>query len=99
MVYVPPDDIWIVVAGFLVSFVLAVALGANDVANSFATSVGSKVLTLRQACILGSIFEVAGAVLLGKFIYFLYQLKTPQLQIYFIKFGVVHIYVVFTGKV
>ena len=41
---VPDDQIWIVTLGFVVSFILAFALGANDVANSFATSVGSKVL-------------------------------------------------------
>lgn len=65
MVYIPDEQIWIVVAAFIISFILAFALGANDVANAFSTSVGSKVLTLRQACVLGSIFETLGAVLLG----------------------------------
>jgi len=60
-----PNVLWIVISGFIVSFVLAFGVGANDVANSFGTSVGSKVLTIRQACILATIFEIAGAVLIG----------------------------------
>ncbi|GFR22542.1 sodium-dependent phosphate transporter 1-A [Trichonephila clavata] len=57
--------VWIVVFSFLVAFFLAFGVGANDVANSFGTSVGSKVLTLRQACILATIFEILGALLMG----------------------------------
>ncbi|XP_052763103.1 sodium-dependent phosphate transporter 2-like [Mya arenaria] len=60
-----PDWLWIVIVGFIVAFVLAFGIGANDVANSFGSSVGAKVLTLKQACILGSIFEILGAVLIG----------------------------------
>ena len=59
------DYLWIVIVGFIVAFVLAFGIGANDVANSFGTSVGAKVLTLRQACIIASIFECAGAILIG----------------------------------
>lgn len=55
------------IAGFFVSFVLAFGVGANDVANSFGTSVGSRVLTLRNACILATIFEVLGAILIGEY--------------------------------
>ena len=61
------DVVWIVVFGFLVSFILACGLGANDVSNSFGTSVGSKVLTIRQACSIATVAESAGAVLIGKY--------------------------------
>ena len=63
---IPSNQIWIVVVGSILAFILAFGMGANDVPNSFGTSVGSKVLTLREAFILASIFETAGAVLLGK---------------------------------
>lgn len=61
------EVVWIVVLSFIVAFFLAFGVGANDVANSFGTSVGSGVLTLRQACILATIFEMLGALLMGKF--------------------------------
>ncbi|XP_033727314.1 LOW QUALITY PROTEIN: sodium-dependent phosphate transporter 1-like [Pecten maximus] len=59
------DALPFVIVGFIIAFILAFGIGANDVANSFGTSVGAKVLTLRQACILGTIFEIAGAILIG----------------------------------
>lgn len=56
---------WLLIVGFIIAFVLAFSVGANDVANSFGTAVGSGVVTLRQACILATVFETVGSVLLG----------------------------------
>ncbi|XP_068166509.1 sodium-dependent phosphate transporter 2 isoform X3 [Antennarius striatus] len=57
--------LWMVIIGFIIAFILAFSVGANDVANSFGTAVGSGVVTLKQACILASIFETLGSMLLG----------------------------------
>ncbi|ORY81877.1 phosphate transporter [Protomyces lactucae-debilis] len=39
--------------------------GANDVANAWATSVSSRSISYRQAMVLGTIFEMLGAILVG----------------------------------
>ena len=59
------DFLWIVITGGIFAFFAAMGIGANDVANAYATSVGSKALTMRQAVILAVIFESAGAILMG----------------------------------
>jgi len=67
--YVARDDpdhyVWLVVFGALAAFFAAFGIGANDVANAFATSVGSKALTVKQACAIAVVMEFIGATFLG----------------------------------
>jgi PiT family inorganic phosphate transporter len=48
-------------AGFMMAF----NLGANDVANSMASSVGSKAITVKQAVMIAGVLNFVGAVFLG----------------------------------
>jgi len=57
--------LWLVVMGGFVCFAMAWGIGANDVANAFATSVGARAITLKQATVIAGIFEFIGAVGLG----------------------------------
>jgi solute carrier family 20 (sodium-dependent phosphate transporter) len=56
---------WILVTGALNSFIDACGIGANDLANSFGTTYGSKVLSVAQIIGLASVFEFTGAMVLG----------------------------------
>jgi PiT family inorganic phosphate transporter len=57
----------LVYLGLAVVFGLFMAwgIGANDVANAMATSIGSGALTIRHALIVAAVFEFSGAVLAG----------------------------------
>lgn len=56
--------IYLILAGVFGLF-MAWGIGANDVANAMATSVGSGALRIKQAVVLAAIFEFAGAYLAG----------------------------------
>ncbi len=48
-----------------IAFYVAWSIGANDLANSMGTSVGSKALSIRKAIIIAGVFEFLGASLVG----------------------------------
>ena len=51
--------------GFVIGFYMAWNIGANDVANSMASAVGSKAITLRQAILIAGILNIVGAAFIG----------------------------------
>lgn len=53
------------IVGFIAGFVMAFGIGANDVANAFASSVSAGSLSLGAAMVVAPIMEFAGAVAIG----------------------------------
>ncbi|EUD67709.1 PiT family inorganic phosphate transporter [Plasmodium inui San Antonio 1] len=60
-----PDMLWLVIASGVACFFMAFVTGANDIANTFSTSIGSKAITIKKALIIAFFFEALGASLLG----------------------------------
>ncbi len=58
-------EYFILIAGFTIGFYMAWNIGANDVANSMASAVGSKAITLRQAIFIAGILNIVGAAFIG----------------------------------
>lgn len=56
---------WMIVVHGIVAWIDAYGIGANDVANAFGTSVGSKTLQLWSAVCIAAVMEFLGAMLLG----------------------------------
>jgi len=55
----------LLIIGLILAFIMAMNLGGNDAANPTSAAVGARVMTVRKALILFSIFALVGALLQG----------------------------------
>ena len=51
-------EYYILIIGYIFGFYMAWNIGANDVANSMASAVGAKAITIRQAVFIAGILNV-----------------------------------------
>jgi len=58
-------EYYFLIVGYIFGFYMAWNIGANDVANSMASAVGAKAITIRQAIFIAGILNVVGAVFIG----------------------------------
>jgi len=58
-------QIFIIGIACLLAIYMAWNIGANDVANSMSTAVGTRAITLRQAVLIAAILDMLGAVFVG----------------------------------
>ena len=74
--------LWIVIFGAGISFFNSWGIGANDCANSFATAVGAKVISLKKALIIAGIFEFLGAFLMGSHVTDTVRKKIVEIELF-----------------
>jgi PiT family inorganic phosphate transporter len=55
----------LLLVAFIVGFMMAFSIGANDVANSMSTAVGARAITPKQAVMIAAVLEFLGAVMFG----------------------------------
>ena len=60
-----PQEYIVLIIGYIFGFYMAWNIGANDVANAMASSVGAKAITIRQAIFIGGILNILGATFIG----------------------------------
>ena len=59
------SEFTILIIGYIFGFYMAWNIGANDVANSMASAVGAKAITIRQAVFIAGILNIVGATFIG----------------------------------
>jgi len=59
------SEFYILILAYIFGFYMAWNIGANDVANSMASAVGAKAITIRQAIFIAGILNVVGATFIG----------------------------------
>ncbi len=59
------SEYFVLIIGYIFGFYMAWNIGANDVANSMASAVGAKAITIRQAVFIAGILNIVGAVFIG----------------------------------
>ncbi len=60
-----PQEYYVLIVGYVFGFYMAWNIGANDVANSMASAVGAKAITIRQAVFIAGILNIVGAACIG----------------------------------
>jgi PiT family inorganic phosphate transporter len=60
-----PQEYYVLIIGYVFGFYMAWNIGANDVANSMASAVGAKAITIRQAIFIAGILNIIGAACIG----------------------------------
>jgi len=60
-----PSEYLVLVIGYAFGFYMAWNIGANDVANSMASAVGAKAITIRQAIFIAAVLNILGATFVG----------------------------------
>ena len=59
------QEFYILIVGYTFGFYMAWNIGANDVANSMASAVGAKAITVKQAIFIAGILNILGATFIG----------------------------------
>ncbi|MEW6672052.1 MAG: inorganic phosphate transporter [Thermodesulfobacteriota bacterium] len=60
-----PQEYTALISGYIFGFYMAWNIGANDVANSMASAVAAKAVTIRQAIVIAAVLNVVGATFIG----------------------------------